>query len=398
MIRSLVVTVLLLWVVGGCREIEPSLQSTDAEVVLFDDLYAVAVIDGERVITVGDHGSVYRTEDAGQHWQKAESSTRRSLYAVSMADAAVGWAVGQYGTIIRTVDAGRTWAIQPSLEGKEKLHLFGVHAVDADTAWVVGVWGTRILTQDGGITWSDHSVPVTLDHPLFAWLSTEDQEKVHEGGAVYEDVALNDVYCRPRPSESCWIVGEFGTIFRSDDLGRTWIRGSIDRSEIEVYDPGVDVDETPFLFTVRFSGERDGLIAGLGGVVLRSLDGGRHWRYAATDFRRSFFSIARAADRFVAVGEKGLVRFSTDGGSTWTAPGDLPAVFSFLRDLDFDALGKVGYIVGRGGMILRSDDAGRRWRSVFPPRRAGRVLLPTARSLLKRATPTADFRGRRRVT
>jgi photosystem II stability/assembly factor-like uncharacterized protein len=372
----------------------------DAEIALFDDLYAVAVIDSERVIAVGDHGSIYRTDNAGQHWQKAESSTRRSLYAVSMADAAVGWAVGQYGTIIRTVDAGRTWAIQPSLEGKERLHLFGVHAVDADTAWVVGVWGTRILTQDGGVTWNDHSVPVTLDHPLFAWLSTEDQEKIREGGAVYEDVALNDVYCRPRPSEMCWIVGEFGTIFRSEDLGRTWIRGSIDRSKIENDDSGVDAAETPYLFTVRFSGERDGLIAGLGGVVLRSLDGGRHWSYAATDIRRSFFSIARAADRFVAVGEKGLVRFSSDGGKTWTAPvgGELPAVFSFLRDLDFDAVGKVGYIVGRGGMILRSDDAGRRWKPVLPPRKASRVLLPTAALLLKRAIPTADCRGRRRVT
>jgi photosystem II stability/assembly factor-like uncharacterized protein len=317
-----------------------------------------------------------------------------------MADAAVGWAVGQYGTIIRTVDAGRTWAIQPSLEEKENLHLFGVHAVDADTAWVVGVWGTRILTQDGGMTWSDHSVPVTLDHPLFAWLSTEDQEKVREGGAVYEDVALNDVYCRPRPSQMCWIVGEFETIFRSEDLGRTWIRGSIDGRENDDDDPVVDVAEPPYLFTVRFSGERDGLIAGLGGVVLRSLDGGRHWSYAATDLRRSFFSIAPAADRFVAVGEKGLVRFSTDGGKTWAAPagGDLPAVFSFLRDLDFDAAGKVGYIVGRGGMILRSDDSGRRWRSVLPPREVSRVFLPTGRSLLKRATPIADFRERRRLT
>ena len=313
--RLWIAAVLLAWCCGRMPRVRfRSDESTDVGISLFDDLYAVAVIDGERVIAVGDHGSVYRTENAGQHWQKAESSTSRSLYAVSMADAAVGWAVGQYGTIIRTVDAGRTWAIQPSLEGKENLHLFGVHAVDADTAWVVGVWGTRILTQDGGMTWSDHSVPVTLDHPLFAWLSTEDQEKVREGGAVYEDVALNDVYCRPRPSQMCWIVGEFETIFRSEDLGRTWIRGSIDRSEIDDYDPGVDVAEPPYLFTVRFSGERDGLIAGLGGVVLRSLDGGRHWSYAATDLRRSFFSIAPAADRFVAVGEKGLVRFSTDGG------------------------------------------------------------------------------------
>jgi photosystem II stability/assembly factor-like uncharacterized protein len=391
--------VFLSWCVGGCREVDSDGRSTDAAIALFDDLYAVAVIDGQRVIAAGDHGSIYRTDDGGQHWQEAESSTSRSLYAVSMADAAVGWAVGQYGTILRTVDAGRTWAVQPSLEGKQNLHLFGVHAVDADTAWVVGVWGTRILTRDGGVTWSDHSVPVTLDHPLFAWLSTEDQEKVREGGAVYEDVALNDVYCRPRPSEMCWIVGEFGTIFRSEDLGRTWIRGSIDSSEIDDSDTGIGAAEAPYLFTVRFSGERDGLIAGLGGVVLRSLDGGRQWSYTATDPRRSFFSIARATDRFVAVGEKGLVRFSRDAGKTWTAPapGDLPDVFSFLRDLDFDAAGKVGYIVGRGGMILRSDDAGRRWRSVLPPTDPMRVLLPTAGSLLKRATPTADFSERRRL-
>lgn len=399
MFRSRVAAVVLVCFAGGCQEFDPDQQSTDAEIALFDDLYAVAVIDGEHAIAVGDHGSIYRTENGGQSWQKAESSTSRSLYSVSMADAAVGWAAGQYGTIIRTVDGGRTWAIQPSLEGKETLHLFGVHAVDADTAWVVGVWGTRILTQDGGMTWSDHSVPVTLDHPLFAWLATEDQEKVRKGGVVYEDVALNDVYCRPRPSEKCWIVGEFGTIFRSEDLGRSWIRGSIDRSQMDNTDTGVAVAGDPYLFTVRFSGERDGLSAGLGGVVLRSLDGGRHWSYAATDPRRSFFSIARAAGRFVAVGEKGLVRSSTDGGKTWTAPavGDIPAVFSFLRDLDFDALGKVGYIVGRGGMILRSDDAGRRWRTVLPPTDPSRVLLPTARSLLKRATPTADPRERRRV-
>ena len=397
--RLWIAVVLLAWFAGGCHEFEPSQQSTDAEIALFDDLYAVAVIDGERAIAVGDHGSVYRTQNGGQRWQQAESSTNRSLYSVSMADAAVGWAVGQYGTIIRTVDGGRIWAIQPGLAGKETLHLFGVHAIDADTAWVVGIWGTRMLTQDGGMTWSDHSVPVTLDHPLFAWLSTEDQEKVRDGGVVYEDVALNDVYCRPRPSEMCWIVGEFGTIFRSEDLGRTWIRGSIGRSPMGDSDPEVAIAENPYLFTVRFSGERDGLIAGLGGVVLRSLDGGRHWSYAAADPRRSFFSIARTADRFVAVGEKGLVRFSTDGGKTWAAPavGDMPAVFSFLRDLDFDAAGKVGYIVGQGGIILRSDDAGRRWKPVLPPADRSRVLFPTEALLLKRATPTADSKGRRRV-
>jgi len=396
--RFCVVLVLLFWFVGGCGELESTLKLAEAEASLFEDLYAVAVIDGERVIAVGDRGAIYRSGDGGEHWQNVESSTVRSLYSVSMADAAVGWAIGQYGTIIRTVDGGRTWTIQPGPEGKRALHLLGVHAVDADTAWVVGVWGTRILTQDGGVTWTDHSVPMTLEHPLFEWLSMEDQQKVREGGAVYEDVVLNDVYCRPRPSELCWIVGEFGTNFRTEDLGGTWIRGSVDGdSTDDGRDP--DIAAASHLFAVSFSGEREGLIAGLGGVVLRSVDGGRHWSYAATGDRRSFFSIAHAADRFVAVGEKGLVRFSSDGGGRWSAPAasDLPVAFSFLRDLAFDAAGKIGYIVGRGGLILRSDDAGQRWKPVSPPRNPSRALLPTVGSQLKRATPTADFRGRRRV-
>ncbi len=391
-LRSLTAAALLVPFAVACNELELSPQSTETEIDLFDDLYAVAVIDAQQVIAVGDHGSIYRTQDGGQRWQKVASSTSRSLYSVSMADAAAGWAVGQYGTILRTIDAGRSWAIQPGLEEKRNLHLFGVHAVDAETAWAVGVWGTRIATHDGGATWSDHSVPVTLDHPLFAWLSTEDQQKVREGGEVHEDVALNDIYCRPRPSEMCWIVGEFGTIFRSEDLGNTWLRGSIDTGQSDDSDPGVAVSENTYLFAVRFSGERDGLIAGLGGVVLRSQDGGRRWSYAAKEPRRSFFSIARAADRFVAVGEKGLLRFSSDGGRTWTAPadGEIPEVFSFLRDLDFDAAGEVGYTVGRGGMVLRSDDAGRRWRSVLPAMDLDRGLSPTASSLLKRATSAAD--------
>ena len=128
-------------------------------------------------------------------------------------------------------------------------------------------WNTalRILSHDSAASsfrvtlWTDHSVPMTLEHPLFEWLSMEDQEKVHEGEAVYEDVVLNDVYCRPRPSESCWIVGEFGTNFRTEDLGGTWIRGSVDGDRIDDgRDP--DIAAASHLFAVSFGDEREGLI------------------------------------------------------------------------------------------------------------------------------------------
>ena len=49
----------------------------------------------------------------------------------------------------------------------------------------------------------------------------------HTGKKVYEDVGLNDIYCEDPPALNCWIIGEFGYIFHSEDRGATWNRGEI---------------------------------------------------------------------------------------------------------------------------------------------------------------------------
>jgi photosystem II stability/assembly factor-like uncharacterized protein len=38
-----------------------------------------------------------------------------------------------------------------------------------------------------------------------------------------------------------------------------------------------------------------------------------------------------------------------------------------MRDVAFDGRGRVGFIVGQNGRILRSTDAGIQWRQVLPP-------------------------------
>ena len=73
------------------------------------------------------------------------------------------------------------------------------------------------------------------------------------------------------------------------------------------------------------------------------------------------------------VGEKGLVRISADDGDTWAEANDsdFPTIYTYLRDVGFDPSGKVGYIVGKTGRILRSTDAGHEWKQVLPPEEAG---------------------------
>ena len=129
------------------------------------------------------------------------------------------------------------------------------------------------------------------------------------------------------------------------------------------------VIQNPILFTVSFEDENRGLIAGLGGMVMRSEDGGKTWRYRKMDLQQAVFSVAAAGGDAVAIGEKGFFRVSPDSGDTWRhAPdGTAPRLFTFMRDIEFDRDGRVGFIVGQTGTILRSTDAGKNWEQVLPP-------------------------------
>ncbi len=469
---------------SGCHDIHLDYGRADGEIVVFDDLYSVSVVDRQHAVAVGYRGAAYYTADGGASWKQGDTDgIRSSLYNVAMADPRNGWAVGQRGLVMRTTDGGKTWTRQPNLKENEGTHLFAVTAIDKDRAWAIGEWGTRIKTIDGGETWVDNSFTVDERHPMFQWLSPVEQEKVREGETVYEDVGINDVFCLGAPSRKCWLIGEFGYIFYSDDLGETWIRstfqgiqgmppvelgfnrveldpeqveavtgfgdsilseghlnvaieGLVSPREIEEFvvdgdpeplfeileartqevrtaledaglpfervrmrgqppwdyadyldqDPEfltryldsrrhetggvkVRVIQNPILFTVRFRDEQNGLISGLGGVILRSEDGGKSWAYRKIDRTQAVFSVDAIEGRALAVGEKGLVRVSTDDGSTWSPPaeGTFPSIFTYLRDVRFEPTGEIGFIVGQAGQVLRSSDAGYKWVQVLPP-------------------------------
>ena len=481
--RLRILPLALALVFGGsaCHVLDFSPRHAEGEIDIYDDLFGIAVPDEDHAVAVGYHGAVYWTSDGGATWSKGKTGTTRSLYSISMADVKYGWAVGQRGLILRTEDGGKSWTAQPNLKVDEEVHLFGVHAVDSETAWAVGEWGTRIVTRDAGRTWVDDSLGVDQLHPMFVWLSPGEQEKVRGGEKVYEDVGLNSIFCLDPPSRSCWMVGEFGYIFRSEDGGASWERGDIegeihidpirvpynvieitdaDRdtlnsfadiiadenhlnimidpfaspaeiakfanpedpaelfdileariSEVRVVleeagilsdrlrmpnkppwdfddfledDPTflsrylegrtaeepmirVGVIQNPYLFNIFFENEQDGLISGLGGVLLRTGDGGRTWRYHSTDRKQAIFAVTGKEEYAVAVGEKGLVRFSDDGGTSWRPPtsDEFPAIFTFMRDVGFEREHRTGFIVGQEGMVLRSENGGRSWARVL---------------------------------
>lgn len=469
----------------SCHDVHLDYDRAAGEIDVFDDLFSVSVVDDTNAVAVGYYGAAYYTRDAGTTWKKGSTGTDALLYGVSMADADHGWAVGQRGLILRTEDGGANWKEQPNSKQAEGSHLFSVSAVDAQTAVAVGEWGTRIRTTDGGESWQDRSFTISEDHPQYVWLAPVEKERVLAGETVYEDVGINDVYCRRAPSQRCWMIGEFGYIFYSTDAGDSWERSSIAGSvemvpieigfnEIQVSDAeaervrefgrsivaeqhlnvaiegvgsaremdamgrnvedptelfevlearaqeviavleGVDIEtdrlrmrgqppwdfedflendpnflerylnrqthdysgvkvrviQNPYLFTVRFRSETHGLISALGGVILRSEDSGVNWEYAKIDRQQALFSADAVEGRAVAIGEKGLIRISTDDGASWgpVQDGGFPKVFTWMRDVSFGPEGRLGLIVGQMGRIYRTTDAGFQWTQVLDPR------------------------------
>ena len=104
----LVVSFLLVFASLGCHEVHLDFDKHESEIVLFDDLYSVSVVDDEHAVTVGYYGSVYWTETGGEEWKRGRTDVLTPLYSVSMADAKSGWAVGQRGLILRTVQVRST--------------------------------------------------------------------------------------------------------------------------------------------------------------------------------------------------------------------------------------------------------------------------------------------------
>jgi photosystem II stability/assembly factor-like uncharacterized protein len=485
----------------ACHDVHFDLEGEGGAIDIFDDLFAVSVVSEDHAVAAGYWGTVYVTRDGGATWTKARTNTRALFYDVSLAPDGRGWVVGQSGIILRTTDGGDTWHVQPNAKADEGYHLFGVHAIDGNRAWVVGEWGTRLYTDDGGQTWQDHSLTIDEAHPQFVWLDNFAQERVRKGEKVFEDVGLNDVYCAPAPSSSCWIGGEFGYLFRSDDLGETWERAEIlggaeieparfgfnqlelpagyeerleafvaeilpqdhlkvsitpvvSAAEVDRFGDGkacradphdcdpsalfeilearstevrtvieasgllsdrirmrgsppwdfedfvdadpefleryfrdrtaaypgviVEVEQTPYLYAIRFRDDRTGLVSGLGGLMLRSEDGGRTWSYTETGRKQALFAVDIGRSRALAIGEKGFVLASPDVGLSWRVPErGFPSIFTFMRDVRFSPDRGTGYIVGQTGLVLRSSDGGTTWSQVLPPpeRRTGAGLI-----------------------
>lgn len=256
---------------------------------------------GDRLVAVGERGTVLLSDDNGTSWRQAVVPVSSSLTAVQFADARNGWAVGHAGVVLHSSDGGEHWALQ--LDGRRlaQLELDAAQAAgddqrlaaarqgladgadkpllalafsDASHGLVVGAYGLALYTADGGASWA-------------SW-----------AGRLPNPQGLH-LYAVAQSKNAFYIAGEQGLLLRSQDAGEHF-----------------DAVATPYegsYFSLAVQPDGNLLLGGLRGKVFQSADGGESFVAVANPMPISINDIQQLGNRLLLVNQAGgLLQASID--------------------------------------------------------------------------------------
>ncbi len=253
------------------------------------------------------------------------------LNATHFVDSQTGWAVGDNATILHTSDGGQTWVHQTA---PTDCSLQGVFFLDEKQGWAVGrvplpylqrCRGVVLRTDDGGRTWLKENVD-TLPALKKVWFQSP-----KAGFAIGDGSSLF-------PSG----------FFFSSNGGRSW-------------NP-VAIQGLAGWTDASFLPDGSGLLLSAQGKIVRCI--GNNCLSAKTPLpRHRMRNIAWLNEQQAfAVGERGTVWVSLDGGLKWH---DM-SVNVAASEMDLATVSCLGDNVWIGGLpgntILHSPDAGRSWQ------------------------------------
>lgn len=269
---------------------------------------------GNRVVAVGDRGYIVYSDDNGESWKRAKTPPAPLLTAVHFADQKTGWAVGHDSVIFTTGDGGETWAKQFSAEAEQR-PLLDVLFLDKSAGFAVGAYGAFYETADGGKTWTARKIlvaapppPVVKPAPVKGKPAAPAPEpsgrpSVADDKGGDEDRHLNGII--KLSATSLLIVGEAGTLLKSDDSGKSWTKLT-----------------SPYkgsFFGGQLADDGSVIIYGLRGKIFRAESGLKTWSPVDNASVATLMGGTRLPDgALVIAGAAGTVLVSRDNGQSFS--------------------------------------------------------------------------------
>ncbi len=294
-----------------------------------------AVTAGPVAVVVGEDGRILRSDNGGLTWASQPSGDAYSdLNAIALTDGATGWAGGNTFSDRHCSD-GETWVKDSQDPGTPAVYESAVALPGTNTVVAVG----RFMTSDGGGGAISRSTDggATMSHTIAPGVL-----------AYLRDVDFCD-------SQHGWAAAS-AEIYRSTDGGLSW--GSVN-------DPRSDYD---FISAIDFANPTTGFIVyGTSRRAYKTVDSGLSWTemdlysFGESSFNLQDVFFVDASHGWVVgeVSETGYLKYTTDGGTTWSDK--ITFADNLVAVEFFDAT--TGIAVGEN-TIFRTTDGGLSWTAV----------------------------------
>lgn len=295
------------------------------------DLRDVAFVDKEYGWAVGDHGTIWHTQNGGEIWRLQQSTVTCPLSSVHFVDRQHGWAAGgepipitqaSKGTVLRTADGGQTWEeidglLLPSISGvRFSTTKTGIAVGESSALYPTGAW----TTGDGGRTWSrlagingTHWVDHDLDRDSGVLMGHDGRIARLTKNRISASGVNSDGWNR-----QSFVAMVNGKIFFAGqdapsltvDSGRTW-------QSVGAFSP-TGIEQRMQLRAMECVKEKCWLAGAPGNRILLSRDHGRNWQSVVTPsalpLERLYFIDNNTG---WTVGARGTILSTKDGGATW---------------------------------------------------------------------------------
>ncbi len=318
-------------------------------------------------VAVCDDGNALVTYDMGRNWHR-KPLAYSSLDRVHCFGDSIVIAAGQNGLIVRSTDWGWTW--RRIREGSVTAgYLTDLAGIDDSSAVVKMGYDELFVTTDRGLNWERRAMGVAPDQVRSVFIQSPTLWWANTGNALYRSGDAGATWKRDTSLDARglarlvyvdslfgWQVRD-GRVLRTRDGGVTWTEMDIYGFEynLDVFTTGTD-RQTVFILS-------DGQY-----VVNKSTDGGETWNISLT--AAAFPESSPYAGAFTSesvgyiAGDGGRILRSSDGGESWAIVHGAGFLGSIAQVLFQDP--RNGAALTHSNTVLVTSNGGARWDETVP--------------------------------
>jgi photosystem II stability/assembly factor-like uncharacterized protein len=296
------------------------------------------------------------------NWEVIETVFEEDLHDIEFINDSVGFVYG-YGTgnIYRTSDAGLHWEL---VHQTDPIYLEQIQFVNPDHGWICGEYGTLLMTEDGGRIWEDISMTCEEGNLLLYGMYFLNDTTGYISGGILSGKKLSPVFFKTGNGGNSWIQ-IFGDIphmiLNITNKGNALFgtgTGCIIKMEAQKGSWEYAFKDTIGVIgqirELRFIDDDLGIAASFNGYLLITKDGGKSFSYKKITKNRLRGIIASNEHEWIAVGDNnkddgGVLFTSNYLGRSWNKHNEFPDIHRVTMTE------KYFWIAGKKGFIARGE-------------------------------------------